>query len=159
MLTRSRQDPAQYADTRGSRKTRQAGKADIRNQEGIPNEDIKVDQDRNQYDYEDSSDSDESDLGLHDADNHDEFADEEMENQNGENGSVPNGSSQSKNLINQIKNYKENKKGLHRKQRGLMQWKPMRNLAFAKDEAKFAVRRTMNKASLGGRQPDVETET
>lgn len=39
-----------------------------------------------------------------------------------------------------------------------MQWKPMRNLAFAKNEAKFAVRRTMKKGSLQGRQPDVETE-
>jgi hypothetical protein len=41
-----------------------------------------------------------------------------------------------------------------------MQWKPMRNLAFAKDEAKkFAVRRTLKKGSLQGRYPDVETET
>ena len=39
-----------------------------------------------------------------------------------------------------------------------MQWKPMRNLAFAKDQAKFAVRRTLKKGSLAGRQPDVETE-
>jgi hypothetical protein len=36
---------------------------------------------------------------------------------------------------------------------------PMRSLQFAKDEAKFAVRRTMNKTKLEGRKPDVETET
>lgn len=106
---------------------------------------------------EDSSDSEESDLGLHDATNHDRYAGEEKEE--GENGSTQNGSSHSKNPLSQIKNYNENKKGLHRKQRGLMQWKPMRNLAFAKDEAKFAVRRTLRKGSLSGRQPDVETET
>jgi hypothetical protein len=40
-----------------------------------------------------------------------------------------------------------------------MQWKPMRNLAFAKDEAKFAVRKTLKKGTLAGRKPDVETET
>jgi hypothetical protein len=40
-----------------------------------------------------------------------------------------------------------------------MQWKPMRNLQFVKDEAKFAVRRAVKKTSLSGRQPDVETET
>lgn len=39
-----------------------------------------------------------------------------------------------------------------------MQWKPMRNLQFAKDEAKFAIRRTIKMGSLQGRQPDVETE-
>ena len=115
---------------------------------------------KEEQEEEDSSDTDESDLGLRDAENHDEFTDEEERNiQTVENGNIPNGSSHSKNPIKQIKIYNENKKGLHRKQRGLMQWKPMRNLAFAKDEAKFAVRRTMNKASLRGRQPDVETET
>lgn len=35
----------------------------------------------------------------------------------------------------------------------------MRNLAFAKDEAKFTVRKTLKKGSLSGRKPDVETET
>jgi hypothetical protein len=108
---------------------------------------------------EDSSGSEESDLGSHDAGNHDELADEETDIQNVEKGAAQNVTSNSKNPINQIKNYNENKKGLHRKQRGLLQWKPMRNLAFAKDDAKFAVRRTLNKASLSGRVPDVETET
>jgi len=140
----------------GSRKTRQTGN-------GIGGGTFKgktiIGQDGDQDEDDDSSDTNESDLGLHDAENHDEFTDEETDNQNEENGTMPNGSSHSKNPIKQIKNYNENKKGLHRKQRGLMQWKPMRNLAFAKDEAKFAVRRTMNKASLSGRQPDVETET
>ncbi len=63
-----------------------------------------------------------------------------------------------KNPVAQMKEYNANKKDLHRKQRGLMQWKPLRNLAFAKDEAKFAVRRTMKKGQLSGRKPGVETE-
>jgi hypothetical protein len=50
-----------------------------------------------------------------------------------------------------MQNYNENKEGLYRRQKGLIQWKPMRNIAFAKDEAKFAVRRTLKKGSLSGR--------
>jgi hypothetical protein len=142
------QDPAQYTDRRGARMTKEAD-----NPSAAGNREADLDDDMSK----DSSDSEESDLGLHDATNHDQYADEDKPN--GENGGAQNGSSHSKNLINQIKNYNENKKGLHRKQRGLMQWKPMRNLAFAKDEAKFAVRRTLKKGSLSGRQPDVETET
>ncbi|MCJ1418967.1 hypothetical protein MMC32_005318 [Xylographa parallela] len=53
-----------------------------------------------------------------------------------------------------------NKKSEKRKQRGLMQWKPLRNAAFAKDEMGFAMKRVKTKLTggLGGREPDVETE-
>ena len=34
----------------------------------------------------------------------------------------------------------------------------MRNIQFAKDEAKFAARRVSKMGALDGRQPDVETE-
>lgn len=50
----------------------------------------------------------------------------------------------------------------HRQQRGLMQWRPARNAAFAKDEAKFTLRKLKKKVGAGGltgREPDVETET
>lgn len=57
-----------------------------------------------------------------------------------------------------LKNYRENRRSLHSRQRGLMQWKPIRSLAFAKDEAKFGVRKLRNKVKLSGRHPDVETE-
>ncbi|KAI1269430.1 C2 domain-containing protein [Xylariaceae sp. FL1019] len=56
------------------------------------------------------------------------------------------------------KGYKSRSRDLHRQQRGLMQWRPMRNVQFVKDEAKFAVRRLTKVGSLSGRQPDVETE-
>jgi hypothetical protein len=68
---------------------------------------------------------------LHYADNHDELADEETDIQNVEKDAAQNVTSNSK-KINPTKNYNENKKGLHRKRRALLQWKPMRNLAFAK---------------------------
>lgn len=64
----------------------------------------------------------------------------------------------SKNPIQQYKEYKSRSRDLHRQHRGLMQWRPMRNVQFAKDEAKFAVRRVTKLGALSGRQPDVETE-
>ncbi|TVY13257.1 Meiotically up-regulated gene 190 protein [Lachnellula arida] len=137
-------DPAQYIDRRGARKQEQAEVT----------EDVIDDEDESL-----ESDSDESDLGLNDASNNDEFGEDEQTNGESEEAVGKAGTSQARNPINQVKQYNEEKKGLHRKQRGLMQWKPMRNLAFAKDEAKFAVRRTLKKGSLQGRQPDVETET
>lgn len=56
---------------------------------------------------------------------------------------------------------KQNKRTEERKQRGMMQWKPARNLKFAKDEGKIGFRKLKNKLTGGleGRQPGVETET
>lgn len=56
---------------------------------------------------------------------------------------------------------KANRRTEQRKQRGLMQWKAARNVVFAKDEAKFALRKVRQKlgGDLTGREPDVETET
>ncbi|KAJ5544269.1 hypothetical protein N7513_007080 [Penicillium frequentans] len=57
---------------------------------------------------------------------------------------------------------KANRRSEQRQQRGLMQWKPARNAAFVKDEAKFALRKIKKKVGAGGltgREPDVETET
>ncbi|PHH88585.1 hypothetical protein CDD83_7340 [Cordyceps sp. RAO-2017] len=68
------------------------------------------------------------------------------------------GGSSSKNPIKALKDYKSRSRDLHRKHRGLMQWRPMRNMQFAKDEAKFAIRKVKKLGSLDGRQPDVETE-
>ncbi|KAG6233364.1 hypothetical protein E4U26_002362 [Claviceps purpurea] len=56
------------------------------------------------------------------------------------------------------KDYKERSRDLHRKHRGLMQWRPLRNMQFVKDEAKFAARKVKKLTALDGRQPDVETE-
>lgn len=54
-----------------------------------------------------------------------------------------------------------NRRSERRKQRGVMQWKPARNAAFAKNEAAFALRRVKKKfmGDLSGREPDIETET
>ncbi|KAM0815265.1 putative C2 domain-containing protein [Seiridium cardinale] len=75
------------------------------------------------------------------------------------NGSVNSQNSKSsKNPMKAYKDYKDRSRDLHRQHRGLMQWRPMRNVQFAKDEAKYAVRRITKLGSLSGRQPDVETE-
>lgn len=52
---------------------------------------------------------------------------------------------------------KQNKKTEERKQRGLMQWKPARNLKFAKDESIIGMRKLKGKITggLDGRQPGV----
>ncbi|KAK8025742.1 C2 domain-containing protein [Apiospora arundinis] len=67
-------------------------------------------------------------------------------------------SSSSKNPVTAYKDYRNKSRDLHRQHRGLMQWRPMRNLQFAKDEAKYAVRRVTKLGALDGREPDVETE-
>ncbi|KAI0484154.1 C2 domain-containing protein [Xylariaceae sp. FL0804] len=67
-------------------------------------------------------------------------------------------STSSLNPVAAYRDYKSRSRDLHRQQRGLMQWRPMRNAQFAKDEAKYAVRRITKVGSLSGRQPDVETE-
>lgn len=60
--------------------------------------------------------------------------------------------------LSALKEYRENSRDLHRKQRGLMQWRPMRNVQFAKDEVKYLARKVRNITALDGRKPDVETE-
>ena len=72
--------------------------------------------------------------------------------------SVSTSKKSSKNPYSAYKEYKADSRDLHRKQRGLMQWRPMRNVQFAKDEAKYALRKVKNMGALDGRKPDVETE-
>ncbi|KAJ6161139.1 C2 membrane targeting protein [Penicillium chermesinum] len=63
---------------------------------------------------------------------------------------------------NSAQNDRANRRSEQRQQRGLMQWRPARNAAFAKDEAKFALNKMKKKigvSGLTGREPDVETET
>lgn len=54
---------------------------------------------------------------------------------------------------------RQNKRAEERKQRGLMQWKPARNVRFAKDQGKIGLAKLKKKVTggLDGRQPGVET--
>lgn len=119
--------------------------------------------DSEEYDDFDSDDSD-PDLGINDADTEptDSAPSEsgrrsvDTEATNATTGSSA--STSSKNPIKKIKSYRQDSRDLHRQQRGLMQWRPMRNAQFALNEAKFAVRKVKNLGALDGRKPDVETE-
>jgi hypothetical protein len=91
-----------------------------------------------------SDDEEKSDDSYHHVTTHDPPAGEKQKS-----GSGP---------LAAIKNYRANQKDMHRHHRGLMQWKPIRTLAFAKDEAKFGARKLKGKMHLKGREPDVETE-
>lgn len=64
----------------------------------------------------------------------------------------------SRNPITALKKYRSNQREMHRRHQGLMQWKPMRGLAFAKDEVGVGVRKIKGKMKLKGREPDIETE-
>jgi hypothetical protein len=151
------EDPAKYTDLKGVRKGNDPNRSDIVDKnggrEGRLNENIADGEDDDNDDN--TSDSDESDIGVVVGTNaHDQ--------PNGLGSGAGVGGNDSTDFDRNV-NAKssangQDEKDLYRKQRGLMQWKPMRNLAFAKDEAKFAVKRTLKKGSLAGRQPDVETE-
>lgn len=63
--------------------------------------------------------------------------------------------------LSQKEKEKRQRKVEERKHRGLMQWKPARNLKFAKDEGKIGLRSLKKKftGDMEGRKPGVETET
>ncbi|KAL8934608.1 MAG: hypothetical protein Q9216_005820 [Gyalolechia sp. 2 TL-2023] len=113
--------------------------------------------------YNPSSDDDDND------DDSSESASEDLGIQTADVANGVNGSSRERNGLADGERSKEedkhrevaNKKSEKRRNRGLMQWKPARNLAFAKDEAKFSMKRMQHKLTggLGGREPTVETET
>jgi len=153
------EDPAKYADLKGARRGSDPNRSSIVDKnvgrEGRVNENV-TDGEDDDDDDDDDSDSDESDLGVVDGTNAHEQA-----NGLGSGAGVSGNDSTDfdRNVNDKSSANGQDKKDLYRKQRGLMQWKPMRNLAFAKDEAKFAFKRTLKKGSLAGRQPDVETET
>jgi hypothetical protein len=105
------------------------------------------------------------------SEEHDETSDSEDEDDSSQstgpstvsdtrNGGAGTSSSQASYSTSQMN--KANKRSEQRQHRGLMQWRPARNAAFAKDEAKFALRKLKKKVGAGdltGREPDVETET
>lgn len=125
----------------------------------------KAGEDQNSEDYDDfdDDDDDDPDLGIEDGETESNPAgdDESRRASQDTQGSRGSGSSEKSGRhgpVSAYKDYQSRNRDLHRKQRGLMQWRPMRNLQFAKDEAKFALRKVTTLGSLDGRKPDVETE-
>jgi len=145
------EDPAKYADFSGAERrqgrgpdtaARMAdGTAERGGNEGALNE--RMDEDRDVDDEEEDGSESSNDLGVRDATS---------------GRAEGNGRGEKKGEKAGKETKRADRKDLHRKQRGVMQWKPMRNLAFAKDEAKFAVKKTLGLGKLEGREPGVESE-
>jgi len=155
-------DPAKYVDKNGKKRREPGVDAPLENGEDTANETAADDED-------DDDDDESSGIEVQDASNID-----------GEGGGSPSGTRKSiqsartggtmesgwtRGTTDSDRNEKEinkqNKRTEERKQRGLMQWKPMRNLKFAKDEGKLSLRKAKHMVTGGfdGRQPGVETET
>lgn len=110
---------------------------------------------------EDEYDSSDPDLGLQDADSRPSDERSSTDNQSvntQDTGGTDSSKKSGHGPIGAYKDYRGRSRDLHRKHRGLMQWRPMRNAQFAKDEAKYAFRKVTTLGSLDGRKPDVETE-
>lgn len=109
---------------------------------------------------EDVTDSDDPDLGMQDAENQSRPSQDTDGHSMATDATDGTGSSKKSGSgpVSKYKDYRERSRDLHRKHRGLMQWRPLRNAQFAKNEAKFAMRKVKTLGALDGRQPDVETE-
>jgi hypothetical protein len=146
-------DPAAYMDKNG-KKRREPGAEppmndDERNTDGEATD--GTDGTANGYGSDSSSD-----LGIQDADTK-----KSMQSRRSMESGWTAGTNDTSNTAMTDKDVnKQNKKTEERKQRGLMQWKPARNLKFAKDESIIGLRKVKNKITGGleGRQPGVETE-
>ena len=143
-------DPAKYMDKNGKKRREPGAEAPLTDGEG-------TDGTADGYDSDSSSD-----LGVQDA----ETRKSVQSRQSMESGwtAGTNDTSNTSNTSNTGMSAKDvnkqNKKTEERKQRGLMQWKPARNMKFAKNEGIIGLRKVKNKITGGleGRQPGVETE-
>ncbi|KAL8811803.1 MAG: hypothetical protein Q9223_004873 [Gallowayella weberi] len=140
-------DPKAYMDSEGRKRAEPGKDAPVHDPYHPSSDDEGI---------ESNSDSDSEDLGIQDASN----AGNETKTTGARDGAQTNGG-ENGSPASEKKREVANKKTEKRKGRGLMQWKPVRNLAFAKDEAKFSMKKMQHKLTggLNGREPTVETET
>lgn len=148
-------DPAAFMDTSGKKRREPGAEQPMTDEEreaaanatdGTANSD------------EDDNDGSSSDLGIQDA----EHGRQSMGSARSMESGWTAGTNDTSNTdMSQKDVNKQNKRTEERKQRGMMQWKPARNLKFAKDEGIIGMRKVKNKITGGleGRQPGVETET
>jgi hypothetical protein len=137
-------DPAAFVDKNGKKRREPGRDPPIQPGDDLDNDGITVE-------GEDEDDSD-SDLGIQDA-THGSPSRKSIGTM--ESGWTA-GTGDSYDSQNQDPN-KQNKRTEERKQRGLMQWKPARNLRFAKNQAVIGARKVRGKITgdLSGRQPGV----
>ncbi len=142
------EDPKAYVDEHGRKRAEPGANKPLPHDPNNPSSDEDSD--------EEESTSDSDDLGITDANHGSPQSRRAYGQANGSTRSDTNGDGP----VSQGQKDEVNKKTEKRKQRGLMQWKPMRNAVFAKDEAKFAMKKVKHRMTggLGGREPGVETE-
>ncbi|KAF2100055.1 hypothetical protein NA57DRAFT_75559 [Rhizodiscina lignyota] len=145
-------DPAAYLDSKGKKK-REPGVDEPLRDPHHPDQNGDVQDDDDDDDDDDSSE----DLGIQDADTAgDVSSSQPRQSMDTMNTSKTSGSTFSNGSVN-----RQNKRTEERKERGMMQWKPARNIKFAKDEGKIGLKKLKSRLTggLDGRQPGVETET
>lgn len=148
------EDPKAYMDSKGNKRREPGVEKPLHDPHNPSSDDDS---------YDDDSDGTD-DLGLKDATNSDNRSyrrrtSTATDGTSGTNGTTDTSASFNSQATGDTN--KQNKRTEHRKQRGLMQWKPARNLKFAADEGKIGLRKLKNKVTGGleGRQPGVDTET
>lgn len=139
-------DPANYVDKSG-RKRREPGR-DPPLQDG-------EDPDNDGFTAGEDEDDSDDDLGIQDASNVDRSPSSTRKSIGTMESGWTAGTAESYESQQDVN--RQNKKTEERKQRGLMQWKPARNLKFAKDEGVIGLRKLKGKITGGleGRQPGV----
>ena len=153
-------DPAKYMDSNG-RKKAEPGRAPRKHDPNNPSSD-------EDYDTDNTVDTDD-DLGIQDGSNMNGSSPTNTRRSfqsGGTGGTRESGfTTGTTDTYGAPKSQKEidraNKKTEERKQRGLMQWKPARNLRFAKNQGTLGIRKLKGKitGSMEGREPGIETET
>lgn len=151
-------DPKAYMDQQG-RKRREPGVEDPIHDPFHPSDD-----EDHESDYDDEDDSD--DLGILDAKTAGNAGNMDGQAEQKDGKGNPRPSTDTWNTVDTANTNstskevnKQNKRAEERKQRGIMQWKPARNMKFAKDQSKIGLRKLKNKmtGTMEGRQPGVET--
>lgn len=144
------EDPSMYMDKDGKKRREPGADAPLHDPNN-PSDDDGGDA---------ADDSDEDDLGIVDASNMNGSSPTSTRKSMESGWTAGTADSYGTNMSEKDIN-KQNKKTEERKQRGLMQWKPARNLKFAKDEGLIGIRKLKGRITggLDGRQPGVETET
>ena len=146
-------DPKAYMDSAGRKRAEPGADKPVKDPIVPADHDDELDDD----DEEDSSDSDSDDLGIADGTNTIASRDMAGSSQGGDaiDGMANGDSKQAEKAREAV-----NKKSEKRKQRGMMQWKPVRNMVWAKDNTKVKLSKVKRKMTggLGGREVDVETE-
>jgi hypothetical protein len=145
-------DPASFVDKEGKKRREPGRDPPFQKGEDPDNDGITV-----EGEDEDDDDDSESDLGIQDATNRSSSPTSTRQSIGTmESGWTAGTTDTSGGQSSQDAN-RQNKKTEERKQRGLMQWKPARNLKFAKDESIIGMRKLKGKITGGleGRQPGV----